>query len=90
MLYYTFSKLIPLFRRDAAVLVYDLDSLKKISNWQTLGLIKDAFFVLDRAEIEKLFDMILRKAVEREIIYFQEEKVFKLKKPERKVFPLIE
>ncbi|MBS3906751.1 MAG: nucleotidyltransferase domain-containing protein [Syntrophaceae bacterium] len=89
-LYNTFSELIPKFGKDVTVLVYDIDNLKKIPTWQTLNLVKDACFVYDRAEIEKIFGMILQKAQEHGIVYDQQEKVFKLKKAERMVFSLRE
>ena len=80
-LYYGFSQLIPRFGRDISVLVYDLKGLKTIPTWQTLNLAKDAHFVYDRAGIEKIFDMILRKAEDHGIVYDDREKVFKLKAP---------
>lgn len=89
-LYNTFSELIPRFGKDVTVLVYDIDSLKKIPTWQTLNLIKDACFVYDRAEIEMIFGMILQKAEEHGIVYDHQEKIFKLKKAERMVFSLRE
>jgi len=88
-LYNTFSELIPRFGKDVTVLVYDIDNLKKIPTWQTLNLVKDACFVYDRAEIEKIFGMILRKAEEHGIVYDHQEKLFKLKKPERMIFSLM-
>jgi hypothetical protein len=87
-LYYAFSELIPRFRRDIAVLVYDINGLKRIPTWQTLNLVKDACFVYDRACIKKLFKRILQEAEEHGIIYGSEEKVFKLKKAGRLVFSL--
>jgi len=88
-LYNAFSELIPRFGRDVTVLVYDINGLKKIPTWQTLNLVKDACFVYDRAEIEKIFGMILRKAEEHGIVYDHQEKVFKLKKAERMIFSLM-
>lgn len=89
-LYYTFSELIPKFRRDITVLVYDINGLKKIPTWQTLNLVKDAYFVYDRAGIEKIFKKILQEAEEHGIVYDNEEKVFKLKRAGRLVFSLRE
>jgi len=89
-LYFAFSELIPRFGRDISVLVYDINGLKKIPTWQTLNLVKDACFVDDRAEIEKIFKKILQQAEEHGIVYDNEEKVFKLKKVERLVFSLKE
>jgi len=87
-LYYAFSELIPRFRRDITVLIYDINGLKRIPTWQTLNLVKDACFVYDQADIEKLFERILQEAEEHGIIYDGEEKVFKLKKAGRLVFSL--
>jgi predicted nucleotidyltransferase len=89
-LYQSFSPLISRFKKDVTVLFYDIESLKKIPTWQTLNLIKDAYFVYDRGEIEKLFGKILRKANEEGIVFDPQEKVFKLKKPERMIFALTE
>ena len=89
-LYYTFSELIPKFERDITVLVYDINGLKRIPTWQTLNLVRDAYFVYDRAEIEKVFKKILREAEEHGIVYDDQEKVFRLKKAERLVFSLRE
>ena len=89
-LYYAFSELIPRFGRDVTVLVYDIKGLKRIPTWQTLNLVKDARFVYDRAEIEKLFERILLKAEEHGIVYDEREKVFRLKRAERVVFSLEE
>jgi len=89
-LYYAFSELIPRFRRDITVLVYDIDGLKRIPTWQTLNLVKDACFVYDRVEIEKIFKKILQKAEEHGIVYNNQEKVFSLKRAKRVVFSLEE
>ncbi len=89
-LYYTFSELIPKFGRDITVLVYDINGLKRIPTWQTLNLVRDAYFVYDQAEIEKVFKKILREAEEHGIVYDDQEKVFRLKKAERLVFSLKE
>lgn len=85
-IYHIFSQLIPEFGRDITVLVYDIDSIKKIPCWQTLNLIKDARFVYDSEKIEEMFLNILKEAEEHGIIYDNEEKVFKLKRKERMVF----
>jgi len=87
-LYYAFSELIPTFRRDVTVLVYDINGLKRIPTWQTLNLVKDAYFAYDRAGIEEIFKMILQKAEEHGIVYDDEEKVFRLKRVERLAFSL--
>jgi len=87
-LYYEFSGLIKKFKRDVTVLVYDIESLKKVPSWQTLNLLRDAIFAYDRGGIEEVFREILRKAEERGIIYDEKDKVFKLKKPGRVVFSL--
>lgn len=89
-LYYTFSELISQFRRDITVLVYDINGLKRIPTWQTLNLVKDAYFVYDRAEIEKIFEKILQEAEKEGILYDSQEEVFKLKKPGRLIFSLKE
>ena len=89
-LYYTFSELISKFGRDITVLVYDINGLKEIPTWQTLNLVRDAYFIEDRAEIEKIFKQILQEAERHGIVYDDQEKVFKLKKPERVVFSLNE
>jgi len=89
-LYYAFSELIPKFGRDITVLVYDINGLKRIPTWQTLHLMRDAYFVYDRAEIDEVFKMILREAGEHGIVYDNEEKVFKMKRVERLVFSLRE
>lgn len=87
-LYYTFSELIPKFGRDVTVLVYDIESLKKVPSWQTLNLIKDACFVYDSGRIKETFKMILEEAEHYGIVYDGKEKVFKLKKPGRIIFSL--
>jgi len=89
-LYYAFSELIPEFGRDITVLVYDINGLKRIPTWQTLHLMRDAYFVYDRAEIDEVFKMILQEAGEHGIVYDSEEKVFKMKRVERLVFSLRE
>ncbi len=85
-LYYAFSELIPRFGRDITVLVYDINGLKKIPTWQTLNLVKDAYFAYDRAEIEKIFEKVLQEAEKHGIVYDNREKVFGLKKAERVTF----
>jgi predicted nucleotidyltransferase len=89
-LYYTLSVLIPKFGRDITVLVYDINGLKKIPTWQTLNLVKDAYFVYDRAGVENIFKKILQEAEKPGIVYDNEEKVFKLKRAGRLVFSLRE
>jgi len=89
-LYYTFSELIPKFGRDITVLVYDINGLKRIPTWQTFNLVKDAYFVYDRAGVEKIFRKILQEAEEHGIVYDDEEKIFKLKRVGRLVFSLRE
>jgi len=84
--YCAFSKLIPQFKRDVTVLVYDLEAVKKVPTWQTLNMLRDARFVHDRGQIEALFQRILKQAEEHGIIYDVEDKVFKLKRPGRMVF----
>ena len=80
--------MIPQFGRDITVLVYDINGVKRIPTWQTLNLVKDACFVYDRAEIERVFKIILQEAEEHGIVYDDREKVFKLKRAERLVFSL--
>ncbi len=87
-LYYTFSELIPKFGRGVTVLVYDIESLKKVPSWQTLNLVKDACFVYDSGRIKEAFKMILEKAEQYGIIYDSREKVFRLEKPGRTIFSL--
>lgn len=89
-LYYAFSELIPRFGRDVTVLVYDINGLKRIPTWQTLNLVKDACFVYDRAEIERIFERVIQRAEEHGIVYNDQEKVFSLKRAERVVFSLEE
>jgi len=89
-LYYAFSELRSEFGRDITVLVYDINGLKGISTWQTLNLVKDAYFVYDRAGIEKILEDILQEAKDHGIVYDNEEKVFKLKRAGRLVFSLRE
>ena len=89
-LYYAFSELIPKFGRDITVLVYDINGLKRIPTWQTLNLVKHGCFVYDRAEIEKIFEMVLQEAEEHGIVYDTQEKVFSLKRAGRLVFSLEE
>ncbi|NIM97864.1 MAG: hypothetical protein GTO24_07225 [candidate division Zixibacteria bacterium] len=89
-LYYTFSQLIPRFGRDITVLVYDINGLKRIPTWQTLNLVKDAYFVYDRAGIAKIFEKILQEAEKEGILYDKEEEVFRLKRSGRLVFSLKE
>jgi len=85
-LYCVFSQLIPEFGRDITVLVYDINSLRKVPCWQTLNLIKDANLIYDVGEIEHTFHIILKEAEEHGIIYDAEEKVFKLERTGRIVF----
>ena|SRR3972149_1987752 len=89
-LYYTLSELIPKFKRDISVLVYDINGLRRIPTWQTLNLVKDACFLYDRAEIERVFERILQEAGKHGIVYDDQEKVFKLIRAERVVFSLME
>lgn len=89
-LYYAFSELIPRFGRDITVLVYDINGLKRVPTWQTLNLVKDACFVYDRADIEKIFQKVLQRAEEHGIVYDDQEKVFSLKTAKRVVFSLEE
>lgn len=89
-LYFLFSEVLYEFKRDISVIVYDLDSLKKVPTWQTLNLIKDANFIYDRAEIESVFKKIMQDAEKEGIFYDAQEKVFKLKKIERKIYSLKE
>ena len=69
---------------------YDIKGLKRIPTWQTLNLVRDGCFVYDRAEIEKIFEMVLQEAEEHGIVYDAQEKVFSLKRAERVVFSLEE
>jgi len=85
-LYRIFSRLIPRFKRDITLLVYDLDGLKRVPTWQTLNMLRDARFAFDRGGIEELFKAILRRAEESGIVYDEEEGVFKLVDPSRGVF----
>ncbi|MGB9775572.1 MAG: nucleotidyltransferase family protein [Anaerolineae bacterium] len=82
-LYEAFSPLIARFGRDITVLVYDLDSIKRIPTWHTLSMMKDARFVHDRAGIADLFAEILRRAEEHGIGYDEREKVFRLREARR-------
>jgi predicted nucleotidyltransferase len=86
--YHEYHELIGLFHRDITVLVYDIKDLKSVPSWQTLNMVRDAQFVYDRAEIQKLFKRILKEAEAHGIIYDEKEKVFRLKKPGRVVFSL--
>ena len=56
-----------------AFLVYDINSLKRIPSWQTLNLLKDAHFVLDKKEVKEIFKKILKEAEEYAIVYDNEE-----------------
>ena len=87
-LYQEFSKLIEIFRRDVTVLVYDIESLKKVPSWQTLNLIKDGIFAYDKGNVQEVFREILRRAEEKGIFYDEKDKVFKLRKPGRVVLSL--
>lgn len=87
-LYYIFSQFIPKFGRDITVLVYDINSLKKIPSWQTLNLVRDAYFVYDQRGINNIFKRILAEAEEHGIVYDNNEKVFKLKRMGRLIFSL--
>jgi hypothetical protein len=51
-------------------------------------MVKDAQFVYDRANIEGLFKRILREAEAHGIVYDEQHKVFRLKKPGGVVFSL--
>ncbi len=66
--------------------VYDINGLQRIPTWQTLNLVKDAYFVYDTAEIEGIFKKILQKAEEHGIVYDSQEKVFSLKMAQRVIF----
>lgn len=87
-LYYVFGKLIPIFKRDVTVLVYDVEGLKRIPSWQTLNLIRDAQFIYDKANIKEIFRKILEEAEKHGIIYNEKERVFKVKKHGRVFFSL--
>jgi predicted nucleotidyltransferase len=85
--YYAFSELRQKFRRDTTVLVYDIESLKKVPSWQTLNMIKDAIFAYDVASVKEIFKDILNEAEKHGIFYDEKEKVFKSRK-KRIVFSL--
>jgi predicted nucleotidyltransferase len=87
-LYNAFSALIPIFNRDVTVLVYDLNGLKRVPTWQTLNLVKDACLVIDRVEVAKTFERILQEAKTHGIVYDEQERVFRLKRPGRVIFSL--
>ncbi len=89
-LYYVLSEILLEFKRDITVIVYDLNSLKKVPTWQTLNLIKNADFICDRAEIEKILKKILEDTEKKGIFYDAQQKVFKLEKLERKIYLLKE
>ena len=55
-----------------------------------MGVVKDACFLYDRAEIERVFERILQEAGKHGIVYDDQEKVFKLIRAERVVFSLME
>ncbi len=88
-LYKTFGRaLIPRFGRDVTVLVYDVDSLRRVPTWHTLMMIRDAQFVDDRAGVEALFRQILNAAESAGIVYDEQEGVFRVCREGRVVFSL--
>lgn len=87
-LYFNFSESLSNFKRDITVLTYDINSLNKVPSWQTLNLLKDAHFVFDKGSLKEIFGMILKEAEKCGIVYDNEEKVFKLKRPGRTIFSL--
>lgn len=89
-LYYAFSELVAGFGRSTTVLVYDVRSLKKVPTWQTFNLLRDAYFLYDRAGIKDLFKKILEEAEKHGIVYDNEDKVFRLNRRGRVVFSLKE
>ena len=42
--------------------VYDLEALRKISNWYVFELASDSLIVYDRGKVKKIFDKIIEKA----------------------------
>jgi predicted nucleotidyltransferase len=86
--YYAFSELRRKFRRDTTVLVYDVESLKRVPSWQTLNMIRDAVFAYDAAGVKEIFKAILDEAEKHGIFYDEKEKVFRLRKRGRVVFSL--
>jgi len=85
-LYRAFRGLRALFGKDTTLLVYDLKGLKLVPSWQTLSMIKDACFLVDRAQVQALFEKILQQAAEHGIVYDEKEKLFKLARPGPLVF----
>jgi predicted nucleotidyltransferase len=85
-LYNAFSEVIPKFDRDVTVLVYDLNGLKRVPTWQTLNLVKDACLVYDRAGLANTFELILQQAEKHGIVYDEQERIFRLKRPARVIF----
>ncbi len=57
-LYFAFSKIIPETKKDLTVLVYNIESLKRIPTWQSLNRVKNAHFIYDKAHLEKVFQKI--------------------------------
>jgi len=86
--YYAFSELRRKFKRDTTVLVYDIESLKKVPSWHTLNMIKDAIFAYDIANVKEIFKNILDEAEKHGIFYDEKEKVFKSRKQGRIIFSL--
>ncbi len=78
-LYRVFGRaVIPHFGRDVTVLVYDVESLRRVPTWHTLMMIRDAQFVDDRAGVEALFRRILNEAEAQGIMYDAQEGVFRV------------
>lgn len=50
------------FRRDITLFLYTLSDLKKVLNWYTLSMVRDAVFAYGKDEIKKIFKDILKKA----------------------------
>ena len=86
--YYAFSELRRKFKRDTTVLIYDIESLKKVPSWQTLNMIKDTIFAYDIANVKEIFKNILNEAEKHGIFYDEKEKVFKSRKQGRIIFSL--
>jgi len=85
-LYRAFRDLRALFRKDTTILVYDLKGVKRVPSWQTLSMIKDACFLVDRAQVQELFEKILQQAAEHGIVFDEREKLFRLTRPGKVVF----
>lgn len=52
------------FRRDATVITYSVEGLKRISNWYVLRLASEGVLIYDRGGIRKLFDKIIKTALD--------------------------